>query len=932
MEKYQVTGMSCASCQAHVEKAVSKVPGVTKCTVSLLTNSMTVEGTAAPADIMKAVDDAGYSAKPLEAKAEKSSGSLSAKLAAEEEALRDKETPVLKRRLVWSVALLLVLMYFSMGAHMCGWPVPAFMEGNHVAMGLMQLLISGVILMINRKFFVSGFKALLHRAPNMDSTIALGAGASFAYSVVMLFAMTRAQVDGGSDAAMPYMNEFYFESAAMILTLITIGKTLEAYSKGRTTSALKSLMKIAPKTATVLRDGRETTVGVDEVQTGDLFVVRPGESIPVDGVVTDGMSAVDESALTGESIPVDKQTGSTVQGGTINQSGFLTCRATRVGEDSSLAQIIQMVSDAAATKAPVAKLADTISGYFVPAVIAIAAATILIWLAAGASFSFALQHGIAVLVVACPCALGLATPVAIMVGNGMGAKNGILFKTAEALQETGNVQIVALDKTGTITNGTPVVTDVLPAQGITEEYLVTQSAALEAKSEHPLAKAVTAYAAAKTPGEAESSGLASPAGAVVENFTALPGNGLKGTLAGKELLGGSRKFIAKQVPVSASMQEQADRLSAEGKTPLFFAEDHSAPKMGALSIKNGRTQHQSIPHQSTKVQSVIAYPNLPSPFGGGSTEAPQCFSGGGALLLYFLRGFTQPFHGRLISEQWTQFIEHAAMVLIEPVHLFSGQHLTDDGCCVYRAQGQRVHLQEITKFCMAVGLNNQRILNAHAKLTSQIQSGFIGHRHTRMQRSRHIFHADLMRTLMHIEVRPHPMTGAMKIIHTLAPHSLTPQGINLRTTGTIRKLAQLQLDMALQNQSIDLALLICQRTERNSTRDIGGAILILGAAVKQQEATWFYHRVCLRRRLVVHNSSVRTITGDGVEADILEQRLGSTQGCQFAVDAHLCLTARNHSGLEPFQKFNHRYAIAQHGLAEACYLGSVLHRLHGCNG
>lgn len=573
MEKYQVTGMSCASCQAHVEKAVSKVPGVTKCTVSLLTNSMTVEGTAAPADIMKAVDDAGYGAKPLEAKAEKSQGSLSAKLAAEEEALRDKETPVLKRRLVWSVALLLVLMYFSMGVHMWGWPAPAFMQGNHVAMGLMQLLISGVILVINRKFFESGFKALLHRAPNMDSTIALGAGASFAYSVVMLFAMTRAQVDGGSDAAMPYMNEFYFESAAMILTLITIGKTLEAYSKGRTTSALKSLMKIAPKTATVLRDGRETTVGVDEVLTGDLFVVRPGESIPVDGVVTDGISAVDESALTGESIPVDKQTGSTVQGGTINQSGFLTCRATRVGEDSSLSQIIQMVSDAAATKAPVAKLADTISGYFVPAVIAIAAATILIWLAAGASFSFALQHGIAVLVVACPCALGLATPVAIMVGNGMGAKNGILFKTAEALQETGNVQIVALDKTGTITNGTPVVTDVLPAQGITEEYLVTQSAALEAKSEHPLAKAVTAYAAAKTPGEAESSGLASPAGAVVENFTALPGNGLKGTLAGKELLGGSRKFIAKQVPVSASMQEQADRLSAEGKPPLFFAED-----------------------------------------------------------------------------------------------------------------------------------------------------------------------------------------------------------------------------------------------------------------------------------------------------------------------------------------------------------------------
>lgn len=564
MDKYKVTGMSCASCQAHVEKAVSKVPGVTECNVSLLTNSMAVSGTAKPEDIIKAVEDAGYGASPLEAEdtGKHSGGSASAKLAAQEEALKDTETPKMVRRLVSSVILLLVLMYFSMGVHMWHWPVPPFLQGNHVGMGIMELLISGIILVINRKFFVSGFKGLFHLTPNMDSTIALGSGASFVYSVVMLFAMSKAQTDGGSEAAAPYMNELYFESAAMILTLITIGKTLEAYSKGKTTSALKSLMKLAPKTANVIRNGKEQTIGIDDVRIGDLFVVRPGENIPVDGEVVEGNSAVNESALTGESIPVDKAPGDTVSSATLNQSGFLTCRATKVGEDTSLAQIIQMVSDAASTKAPVARLADTISYYFVPSVIVVALATLVIWLLTGATFSFALQHSIAVLVVSCPCALGLATPVAIMVGNGMGAKNGILFKTAEALQETGNMQIVALDKTGTITSGEPKVTDLVPAEGVSEEELVREAASLETKSEHPLARAITAYAKDKK-----------IAAAAVDDFTALPGNGLQGTLDGAKLLGGSKKFISGKVTVPVSIARASDELAGNGKTPLFFARD-----------------------------------------------------------------------------------------------------------------------------------------------------------------------------------------------------------------------------------------------------------------------------------------------------------------------------------------------------------------------
>ena len=493
MEQYTVTGMTCAACQARVEKAVSKVPGVTSCSVSLLTNSMGVEGSASPEAVIAAVENAGYGATPKGADTEKNTGSLTAKIAAEEDALKDRTTPVLKRRLATSLGFLLVLMYFSMGHMMLGWPLPAFFEGNHVAMGLVQLLLSGIIMVINQKFFISGFKSLFHGAPNMDTLIALGSSAAFAYSTAMLFVMTRAQTDGNTELVMQCMMEFYFESAAMILTLITVGKMLESYSKGKTTSALKSLMKLAPKTAVVVREGREVTVGIDEVRKGDIFVVRPGENIPVDGIVLEGSSAVNEAALTGESIPVDKAAGDSVSSATLNQSGFLRCQATRVGEDTSLAQIIQMVSDAAATKAPVARLADRISGVFVPVVIAIAACVFIVWMLLGRTFGFSLARAISVLVVSCPCALGLATPVAIMVGNGSGARSGILFKNAEALQEAGNIQIAALDKTGTITTGEPRVTDLIPAKGVEERELLQKAFSLEKKSEHPLAGAIVRF-------------------------------------------------------------------------------------------------------------------------------------------------------------------------------------------------------------------------------------------------------------------------------------------------------------------------------------------------------------------------------------------------------------------------------------------------------
>lgn len=566
MKQYTVTGMSCAACQSRVEKAVGKVPGVTSCSVSLLTNSLGVEGSAAPEAVIKAVEDAGYGASIKEAASDSRKGSYSARIAAEKDALTDHNTKILKKRLVWSVFFLLILMYFSMGVHMWGWPVPSFMQGNHVAMGLMQLLLSGMILVINQKFFISGFKSLFHGAPNMDSTIALGSGAAFAYSTVMLFAMTGAQVSGGSEAAMPYMNEFYFESAGMILTLITVGKMLESLSKGKTTDALKSLMELAPKTATLIRDGKEVTVSVDEVQRGDIFTVRPGESIPTDGIVLEGISAVNEAALTGESIPVDKEPGSRVSSATTNQSGFLKCRATRVGEDTTLSQIISLVSDAAATKAPVAKLADRISSVFVPSVIVLSVITIALWLLLGKDIGFALAHGICVLVVSCPCALGLATPVAIMVGNGLGAKNGILFKTAEALQETGNIQIAALDKTGTITSGFPAVTDVLPADGITESELLQKAAALEFHSEHPLAKAVITYVS--DPDHAwnmDFSGLS--------DLQVLPGNGLTGVFQGKQISGGKEEFILTKASISPDMKKAAVTLSENGKTPMFFEED-----------------------------------------------------------------------------------------------------------------------------------------------------------------------------------------------------------------------------------------------------------------------------------------------------------------------------------------------------------------------
>ncbi len=558
MEQYTVTGMSCAACSARVEKAVSKVPGVTSCSVSLLTNSMGVEGTASETDIIAAVTEAGYGAQK---KGAASAGAKSALAAADEDLLKDRETPVLKRRLLASLGFLIVLMYFSMGHMMWNWPVPAFFQGNHVAMGLLQLLLAGIIMVINQKFFISGFKGLIHRAPNMDTLVALGSGASFVWSTYALFAMTDAQVKGDMAGVMSYMHEFYFESAAMILTLITVGKMLEARSKGKTTDALKSLMKLAPKTAVILENGEEKTVPIDHVQTGDIFVVRPGENIPVDGIVLEGHSAVNEAALTGESIPADKAEGDKVSAATVNQSGFLKCRATRVGEDTTLSQIIQMVSDAAATKAPIAKVADKVSGVFVPIVIAISIATILVWLLAGQTLGFALARGISVLVISCPCALGLATPVAIMVGNGMGAKNGIMFKTAVSLEETGKTQIVALDKTGTITSGEPKVTDILPAEGLTEEALLSMACSLEKKSEHPLARAILTLAEERK-----------ISGKEVSGFQALPGNGLLAELEGQKLLGGNYKFISSRISVPEEMKSRSQELAEEGKTPLFFAE------------------------------------------------------------------------------------------------------------------------------------------------------------------------------------------------------------------------------------------------------------------------------------------------------------------------------------------------------------------------
>ena len=568
MKQYTVTGMSCAACSSRVEKAVSKVPGVTACSVSLLTNSMGVEGDVPPETVIHAVEDAGYGASL------KGQGTAAqAQSASEaEDALKDRETPVLKHRLIASLGFLAVLMYMSMGHMMWGWPLPHFMDGNHVAMGLLQLLLAGIIMVINQKFFISGFKGLLHRAPNMDTLVALGSGASFVYSTYALFAMTDAQLKGNDTAVMSYMHEFYFESAAMILALITVGKMLEARSKGKTTDALKGLMKLAPKTAVIIRDGVETKVPIDEVKKGNVFVVRPGENIPVDGVVLEGTSAVNEAALTGESIPVDKAQGDPVSAATVNQSGYLRCEATRVGEDTSLSQIIRMVSDAAATKAPIAKIADRVSGVFVPAVITIAVVTTIIWLLAGQTFGFALARGISVLVISCPCALGLATPVAIMVGNGMGAKNGILFKTAVSLEETGKMDIVALDKTGTITSGEPRVTDVIPSGGVTEKELVSLALSLEKKSEHPLAKAVLLYAKEQQ--------IDAPEAA---DFQALPGNGLSGTLEGASLAGGSFSYISGHTTVSAQEQASFERLASEGKTPLCFMKNGRLAGMIAVA-------------------------------------------------------------------------------------------------------------------------------------------------------------------------------------------------------------------------------------------------------------------------------------------------------------------------------------------------------------
>ena len=581
MEQYTVTGMSCAACSARVEKAVKAVPGVTSCSVSLLTNSMGVEGTASASAIVKAVQEAGYGASPKAAAAETPSAEL--------DALADHETPRLKKRLIASLVFLAVLMYFSMGHMMWGWPLPHWFDGNHVAMGLVQLLLAGIVMVINQKFFISGFKGLLHRAPNMDTLVALGSSASFLWSTYALFAMTRAQVDGNDALVMHYMMELYFESAAMILTLITVGKMLEARSKGKTTDALKSLMKLAPQTATLLREGAEVTVPIAQVKKGDLFVVRPGENIPVDGLVLEGSSAVNESALTGESIPVDKTAGDKVSAATTNQSGFLKCEATRVGEDTTLAQIIRMVSDAAATKAPIAKIADTVSGFFVPAVISISVLTTLVWLLLGREFGYALARGISVLVISCPCALGLATPVAIMVGNGLGARNGILFKTAASLEAAGRTQIVALDKTGTITSGEPRVTDILPAGGVSESELLTLAASLEQKSEHPLAKAVLAYAETET--------IACPD---VTDFAALPGNGLSARLDGMEIYGGNAEFIAAKASVPAELQAEAARLAAEGKTPLFFG--GAGRLMGVIAVAD--TLKEDSPRAIRELQNM----------------------------------------------------------------------------------------------------------------------------------------------------------------------------------------------------------------------------------------------------------------------------------------------------------------------------------------
>ncbi len=565
MEQYNVTGMSCAACSARVEKAVSKVEGVTSCSVSLLTNSMGVEGTASPASIISAVENAGYGASLKGAeKAATTNGD-------EVDSLKDTETPKLKRRLIASLGFLIVLMYFSMGHMMWGFPVPGFFEDNHIAMGLLEMILAAIVMVINQKFFISGFKGLIHRAPNMDTLVALGSSAAFVYSTYALFMMTDAQLKGDMEAVMKYMNDFYFESAAMILTLITVGKMLEARSKGKTTDALKGLMKLAPKTATVLKNGVETEVEISKVNVGDIFVVRPGESIPVDGVIIEGSSAVNESALTGESIPVDKETGDGVSAATINQSGFIKCRATRVGEDTTLSQIIKMVSDAAATKAPIAKVADKVSGIFVPAVITIAVITIIVWLLVGQTFSYALARGISVLVISCPCALGLATPVAIMVGNGVGAKNGILFKTAESLEETGKTETVVLDKTGTITAGTPTVTDIIPCDGVSESELIELALSLEKGSEHPLAKAILSYGDENSIEYQE-----------VQDFRALPGNGLTATMNSETLYGGSFSFIGTVATLPDDAKSQFERLANEGKTPLFFSK--SGKLMGIIAV------------------------------------------------------------------------------------------------------------------------------------------------------------------------------------------------------------------------------------------------------------------------------------------------------------------------------------------------------------
>ena len=581
MKQYIVTGMSCAACSARVEKAVSKVDGVSSCSVSLLTNSMGVEGTASDADIIKAVEDAGYGASPksAHAAADGAKGNVDGSsqtggvFSQQEEMLKDRETPLLKKRLIASVGFLIVLMYISMGHMMWNWPLPEFLENNHVAVGLIQMLLTIIIMVINQKFFISGFKGLIHRAPNMDTLVALGAGAAFVYSTYALFAMTDAQMKGNSEAVMHYMHEFYFESAAMILTLITVGKMLEAHSKGKTTDAIKGLMKLAPKTATVVRDGQEVKVAVENVRKGDVFVVRPGENIPVDGIVLEGTSAVNEAALTGESIPADKEPGDAVSAATLNQSGFLKCEASRVGEDTTLSQIIQMVSDAAATKAPIAKIADKVSGVFVPAVIAIAVITTAVWLIAGQSVGYALARGISVLVISCPCALGLATPVAIMVGNGLGAKNGMLFKTAVSLEETGKTEIVALDKTGTITSGEPEVTDIVCTSE--ETKLLTAAAALEARSEHPLARAVLKYVKSEAPEIFDKK-------PEVENFKALAGNGLTAFVNGSKLTGGSLKFIGNLVEVPDDIRQKAEKLAEEGKTPLLFAEENTL--LGIIAV------------------------------------------------------------------------------------------------------------------------------------------------------------------------------------------------------------------------------------------------------------------------------------------------------------------------------------------------------------